>query len=58
MYINKTMIQSENTGRYLQTLCRHFARKVPAKWMKKWAKLILQWVIVTLTLMTQVMRFH
>ncbi|HFQ5403370.1 TPA: DUF2218 domain-containing protein [Vibrio vulnificus] len=32
MLIEKTTISSEYSGKYLQTLCRHFARKVPAIW--------------------------
>ncbi|MEF1302995.1 DUF2218 domain-containing protein, partial [Vibrio owensii] len=27
-----TVIESEHAAKYLVTLCRHFARKVPATW--------------------------
>jgi len=32
MYHSKTLITSEHSARYLQTLCKHFARKVPSNW--------------------------
>ncbi|RBW43433.1 DUF2218 domain-containing protein [Psychromonas sp. B3M02] len=32
MHNSKTLIKSEHAGRYLQTLCKHFSRKVPAEW--------------------------
>lgn len=32
MYYSKANIESEHSARYLQTLCRHFSRKVPAEW--------------------------
>jgi hypothetical protein len=32
MYYSKALINSEHAARYLQTLCRHFSRKVPADW--------------------------
>lgn len=32
MFNSQTHIQSEHAPRYLTTLCRHFARKVPATW--------------------------
>ncbi|WP_375749571.1 DUF2218 domain-containing protein [Vibrio sp. HN007] len=32
MHKSKTNIASEHSPRYLTTLCRHFSRKVPAKW--------------------------
>ena len=32
MYYSKALINSEHSARYLQTLCRHFSRKVPADW--------------------------
>lgn len=32
MYKEKTTIYSEHAAKYLVTLCRHFARKVPAEW--------------------------
>lgn len=35
MYYSKAYISSEHSARYLQTLCRHFSRKVPATWDDK-----------------------
>jgi hypothetical protein len=32
MYYTKTIITSEHSARYLQTLCRHFSRKVSVDW--------------------------
>jgi len=32
MFYSKTTIKSENSAHYLKSLCRHFARKVPATW--------------------------
>ncbi len=32
MHTETTSIQSEHAAKYLVTLCRHFARKVPATW--------------------------
>lgn len=32
MFKQSTNIQSEHADKYLSTLCRHFARKVPAQW--------------------------
>jgi len=32
MLYSQTSIHSEHAARYLQSLCRHFSRKVPAKW--------------------------
>lgn len=32
MFSSQTCIQSEHAARYLNTLCRHFARKVAASW--------------------------
>ncbi|WP_295893697.1 DUF2218 domain-containing protein [uncultured Vibrio sp.] len=31
-FATETLIQSEHAGKYLTVLCRHFARKVEAKW--------------------------
>ncbi|MEG3753186.1 DUF2218 domain-containing protein [Psychromonas arctica] len=38
MHNSKTLIKSENAGRYLQTLCKHFSRKVPAEWDEQTGK--------------------
>lgn len=32
MFNSQACIDSEHAARYLTTLCRHFARKVPATW--------------------------
>lgn len=32
MYKSSTTIESSHAAKYLTTLCRHFARKVEAKW--------------------------
>lgn len=38
MHNSKTLIKSEHAGRYLQTLCKHFSRKVPAEWDQQTGK--------------------
>jgi len=38
MHNSKTLIKSEHAGRYLQTLCKHFSRKVPAEWDEQTGK--------------------
>ncbi|WP_409439274.1 DUF2218 domain-containing protein [Psychromonas sp. GE-S-Ul-11] len=38
MHYSKTLIKSEHAARYLQTLCRHFSRKVPAEWNEQTGK--------------------
>jgi len=38
MHNSKTLIKSEHAGRYLQTLCKHFSRKVPAEWNEQTGK--------------------
>lgn len=32
LYRSKAEVKSPNAAKYLTVMCRHFARKVPAKW--------------------------
>ncbi|ENM5912844.1 DUF2218 domain-containing protein [Vibrio mimicus] len=52
-YQSKAILQSEHVAKYLVTLCRHFARKVPATWDEAHGRVEFPAGITTLTVCEQ-----
>lgn len=53
LYQSQAILHSEHVAKYLVTLCRHFARKVPATWDEEQGRIEFPAGVTTLTVCEQ-----